>query len=107
MKRPAAAASADEEPPANDIEPKKKQKTSSGILLKRPAAAKQCAHGAPSERPSVSVVKTRSVVVARAGLPGEGMTKSVRCEGPPAKAQAEAKVWLRSRCEELGIECMY
>lgn len=74
--------------------------------MKRPAAA-----AAAGNQPSVQVVRSRSNVVARTGLPGEGMSKCFRFESESEKgidaAKKAATEWLRGRCEEVGVECRY
>ena len=75
-------------------------------IAKRPAAATDEALGTCT-KPNVSDIKCRSCVTARTGLPGLGMTRSVRYEGDPTDARQEAVEWLRTRCEELGVDCDY
>lgn len=72
--------------------------------MKRPAAA-----AAAGNQPSVQVVRSRSNVVARTGLPGEGMSKCFRFESEKGidAAKKAATEWLRGRCEEVGVECRY
>lgn len=65
------------------------------------------AHKKATSKPTVSIVKCRSCVTARTGVPGDGMTKTVQYKGSPAKAKAEVTEWLRCKCDELGIDCPY
>jgi hypothetical protein len=73
------------------------------LAMKRPAAAPAADGG----RASVTVLKSRMCVVARTGVRGDGMTKSIAYKTSPTKAKAEATEWLREKCSELGIECKY
>jgi len=73
--------------------------------MKKPAAAP--APKKATSKPTVSIVKCRSCVTARTGVPGDGMSKSVQYKGSPAKAKAEVTEWLRCKCSELGIDCPY
>ena len=88
---------------------KKSAKASAAAIVtahKRPAAAPDEAAGKCS-KPSISDIKCRSCVTARTGLPGLGMTRSIKYEDDSTDAKAEAAEWLRTRCEELGVECDY
>jgi hypothetical protein len=85
----------------------KKRPASAAPIAKRPAAATGAAKkpAGKTEKPSLSVVKCRSIVLARTGMPGPGMCKVFRYEGDTTDAWAAASEWLRARCEELDIEC--
>ena len=75
---------------------------------KRPAAAAEEVVGkANTIKPNISDIKCRSCVTARTGLPGLGMTRSIRYEDDPTAAREEAAEWLRTRCEELGVQWDY
>ncbi len=74
-------------------------------LMKRPAAAVDDLD-ITGAKPNVCVVASRSCVTARTGLNGPGHTKSIsfKDDVEQATAVAEAKKWLKAKCDDFGIE---
>jgi hypothetical protein len=100
--RSSAAAKASAAPAATKGAPKHAAKSTAKAAMKRPAAA-----GSTGTHPTLTVLRSRSCVVARTGLPGGGQTRSIHfaSDSDIEDTKATALTWLREKCEEMGVEC--